>query len=114
MIIRVYQLTSTAGFEKAEFFRLFNQDAATLGSDVVKRDEFLLPPGTTKTVKIEPTPTVTAIGVFAAYRDFSNVTWRATTDVAPHVTTDVVVTAAAKGIALTAKPEPPPPAKPAS
>jgi type VI secretion system protein VasD len=114
VIIRVYQLGSSAGFAKAEVFPLLNQDTATLGTDVVKKDEFLLPPGTTKTLTLTPAPTVKAIGVFAAYRDFGKVTWRGSADVAEHKTTDVTVKADATGIAVTSKVEPPPPAKPGS
>lgn len=102
--VRIYQLTSTAGFEKAEFFRLFNQDSATLGSDVIKKDEYLLAPGTTKSVELSPGPTVKALGVFAAYRDFRNTTWRGTAEIPANKTTQITVTADAKGITLTAKP----------
>ena len=112
VIVRVYQLNSAAGFEKAEFFRLLNQDTATLGSDVVKRDEYLLPPGESKTVKLEPGPTVKALGVFAAYRDFGHVNWRGVGEVPEHKTTDVLVKADANGIDVSSKPGPPPP-KPA-
>lgn len=112
VIIRVYQLSSAAGFEKAEFFRLLNQDTATLGSDVVKKDEFLLPPGSSKTVKLDPGPTVKAIGVFAAYRDFGHVNWRGVAEIPEHKTTDVSVKADAKGIDVSSKTQPSP--KPAS
>ena len=104
VVLRVYQLSSPAGFEKAEFFRLLNQDSATLGSDILKKDEYLLPPGATKTVTINPGPTVKALGVFAAYRDFRNVTWRATADVPPNKTTSITVNAGAAGVTLDAKP----------
>lgn len=113
VVLRVYQLASSAGFEKAEFYRLYNSDAATLGADVVKKDEFLLPPGTTKTMAVQPAATATALGVFAAYRDFSHATWRATTPIPPNKTTDVTVKADAKGLTITAAPAAPP-AKPAS
>src|SRR4051794_27108143 len=102
--VRVYQLSSPAGFEKAEFFRLLNQDSATLGSDILKKDEYLLPPGGTKTVTLNPGPTVRALGVFAAYRDFRNVTWRGTAEVPPNKTTNVEVKADAKGVTVEAKP----------
>ena len=114
VIIRVYQLGSSAGFEKAEFYRLFNQDAATLGPDVIKRDEFLLPPGSSKTVQLDPSPAVKTIGVFAAYRDFSHTNWRGVAPVPEHKTTTITVTAAAPGIEVAAKTAEPPPAKPAS
>lgn len=115
VIIRVYQLGSSAGFEKAEFFRLLNQDAATLGSDVIKKDEFLLPPGSSKMLKLEPASTVNSIAVFAAYRDFGHVNWRGVADVPEHKTTEITVKADASGINVAAKTiEPPPPAKPGS
>ncbi len=114
VIIRVYQLGSSAGFEKAEFYRLFNQDAATLGSDVIKRDEFLLAPASSKTVQLDPPSAVKAIGVFAAYRDFSHTTWRGVADVPEHKTTTITVKADASGIAVAAKTAEPPPAKPGS
>ena len=45
VVVRVYQLASTSGFEGAEFFPLFNQDQSVLKTDLVKKDEFLLSPG---------------------------------------------------------------------
>ena len=38
--MRAYQLTSAANFNGAEFFQIFNADAATLKTDIVKREEF--------------------------------------------------------------------------
>ena len=40
--IRVYQLSSSANFNAAEFFPLYNSDAATLKTDLVHREDFLL------------------------------------------------------------------------
>jgi type VI secretion system protein VasD len=104
--IRVYQLASTSAFAGAEFFQVFNQDQTTLGPDLLKRDDLIIAPGTSKTLTLMPLDTVKAIGVFAAYRDYANATWRATTPVEPHKTTQVTVTAGPKGITLTAKPAP--------
>ncbi|MBS0315776.1 MAG: type VI secretion system lipoprotein TssJ [Proteobacteria bacterium] len=102
--IRVYQLASTSAFSGAEFFQLFNQDQATLGADLVKRDDLIVAPGATKTLSLTPLDTVKAIGVYAAYRDYAGATWRAMTPVVPHKTTEVTVTAGRAGITLVAKP----------
>lgn len=110
VLVRIYQLKSPAGFEKAEFFRLFNADTATLGQDLVKKDEYLLAPDSTKTVDIMPDPGVTALGVFGAYRSFQSVTWRGTAAIPPNKSTDVAVTADGKGIVVKATPTPPKPA----
>ena len=99
-IIRVYQLSTTAGFEKAEFFRLLNGDAALLGADMVKRDEYLVAPGTPKEATITPSDAVTAIGVFAGYRQFQTRTWRVVVPLPPHKTTPVSVAITAAGLVV--------------
>ncbi len=98
LIVRVYQLSGTAAFEKAEFFRLLNGDAATLGQDLVKRDEYLLAPGTKKQVALTVPDTVQALGVFAAYRVFQSLPWHATIPLPPHKATPVTVTLSAAGL----------------
>jgi type VI secretion system protein VasD len=100
LVVRVYQLGSTSAFTGAEFFPLFNQDQATLGTDLVKRDELTLVPGQTRTLTLTPTEQVKSIGVFAAYRDFQHATWRGSADVPPHQTTKVTVQAAGDGISV--------------
>lgn len=97
-VVRVYQLASPAGFEKAEFFRLFNGDVALLGPDLVKKDEYLLAPGTTKVETLTLPDRVTALGVLAAYREFQTRTWRAVVPVTPRATTPVTVTVGAAGL----------------
>ncbi|HKM64961.1 MAG TPA: type VI secretion system lipoprotein TssJ [Acidisphaera sp.] len=111
LALRVYQLTSAANFNAAEFFPLYNSDSATLKSDIVQRDDFLMPPGDTKTDMLQPKEPVTAIAIFGAYRDFQHATWRASTDIPPHKTTDITVTAGRNGITLKVQTQP---AKPAS
>jgi len=110
--VRVYQLTSPDNFNAAEFFPLFNSDAATLKSDIIQRDAFLLRPGETKTETLRPKDPAKSLGIFAAYRDFGHATWRAATDIAPNKTTDVMVTVGRDGLTIKAQVQPP--AKPAS
>ncbi len=98
--LRVYQLASPSAFSNAEFFQLFNQDQATLGADLVKRDDLILAPGKTATLSLAPTAPVTALGLFAAYRNFAQVTWRAVAAVPAHKTTTLVVTAGQGGIVV--------------
>jgi type VI secretion system protein VasD len=100
VVVRVYQLGSSAGFDKAEFFPLLNTDAATLGQDLVKRDEYLMTPGTTKEAALTVPDTVKAIGVFAAYRNFRTETWRATVPLPPHKTTPVTISLTATGLVV--------------
>lgn len=112
--IRVYQLASTSTFEAAEFYRLYSADAATLGADLIKRDEVLLIPGSAKSLTLTPPDPVHAVGVFAAYRDFQRAVWRAATDIPAHRTTTITVSADGAGIKLAATPARPAPGQPAS
>jgi type VI secretion system protein VasD len=105
--MRVDQLTSPANFTGAEFFPLYNDDAGTLKSDLVHRDDFLLAPSGSKSETILPTDQVKSIGIFAAYRDFQHATWRGTADIPAHKTTNITVTAGHDGITVKAEPAPP-------
>ncbi len=107
LALRVYQLTSSANFNAAEFFPLYNADAATLKADLAHRQDFLLAPGQTQTLTIKPDITVKSIAILAAYRDFQHATWRAATDIEANKTTDIVVTAGHDGVTLSATVEAP-------
>jgi type VI secretion system protein VasD len=105
---RIYQLASKSTFDGAEFFAIYKTDTATLGPDLIKKDQSLLVPGQAKSVSITPADTVTAIGIFAGYRDFQNAKWRASADIPAHQTTTLTVTLDNSGIKLVAKSEKPP------
>lgn len=99
-IVRVYQLASTAGFERAEFFRLLNADTATLGPDLIKRDEYLLAPGASKQETLAIPDRVQALGVFAAFREFQSRVWRVTVPLPANKTTTATVSVSADGLVL--------------
>lgn len=107
--LRIYQLVSPAGFAGAQFFPIFDKDAAVLKDDIVKRDDLLMAPGTSKTLTLMPEDRAHAIGVFGAYRDYENVTWHAVVAIPAHQTSILTVTADKAGVA--AKIEPVKPAK---
>jgi type VI secretion system protein VasD len=102
--LRVYQLTSTAAFNGAEFFALLDRDAATLGDQLVRREDFLLAPNETRTSTLNPEARVTALGVFIGARSIDGVTWRGTWAVPPNKTSAITVTAARAGVTLAPAP----------
>ncbi len=109
--LRVYQLASPTNFNGAEFFALYNGDAALLKTDLLRREDSLLAPGATKKQAIMPNDQVKSIGVFAAYRDPSKVVWRVAADVAPNKTTNITVTAGHDGLVIKTEVVASPPAK---
>jgi type VI secretion system protein VasD len=74
--VRVYALKTLGAFESADFFSLFEKDQATLGAEVVAREELLLRPGETKVLNMKLGPEAKSIAYFAAFRDLEKATWR--------------------------------------
>ena len=76
LTVRVYALKSPGPFEAADFFSLFDKDQATLGAELVQREELLLRPGESRKLEMTLPPDAKAIGVMAAYRDLDRSRWR--------------------------------------
>ncbi|WKB53794.1 type VI secretion system lipoprotein TssJ [Eleftheria terrae] len=76
-MVRVYELKSPAAFETADFFSLFDKDRETLAADLNARDEFVLQPGKTLSMKRVAKPDTRYIAVLVAYRDLERSRWRA-------------------------------------
>jgi type VI secretion system protein VasD len=76
VVVRVYELKSLAAFSSADFFSLFENESATLGADLVGREEYSLRPGESKPYRRQLQPDSKFIGVVAAFRDLENSTWR--------------------------------------
>lgn len=83
VVLRLYHLASPNAFEEADFFQLFEQDAAILGEDMVGREEIIVTPGAVQQLSQEVGPEVRYLGVIAAYRETETSVWRATADIAP-------------------------------
>jgi type VI secretion system protein VasD len=79
--VRLYQLKSTEAFAKADFFALFDNDAATLGTDLVGREEMLLVPGATLRLRRSLAPEARFIAAFAGFRNFDRAAARATLEI---------------------------------
>lgn len=89
--IRLYALKSAAPFEAADFYSLFEKDSATLGAELVQREEMLLRPGEKKAIAFKLGPEVKAVAVMAAFRDLERSRWRAVHTVDVGKPTDLVV-----------------------
>jgi type VI secretion system protein VasD len=76
LTVRLYVLKSPSAFASADFFSLYDKDSATLGADLMQREEVLLRPGETKQFAFKLRSDATAIGVMAAYRDLEHARWR--------------------------------------
>jgi type VI secretion system protein VasD len=86
VMLRIYELREQSNFTTADFFALFNNEKATLGADLVRKQELLLQPGESKTLSLNPDEAVQAVGFFAAFRALDTAQWRMVRDVKTHQT----------------------------
>ena len=77
VVVRVYELKTLSNFENADFYALYDEEAATLGADLVARDELEIRPGDERRYERTADPTTHYLGVIAAFRDLENARWRA-------------------------------------
>jgi len=73
----VFQLASGDAFDNADFFSLFEPDAAILGGDMLGRTQIMLQPGEVREWVAEFSKETRFIGVVAAFRDIESAQWRA-------------------------------------
>jgi type VI secretion system protein VasD len=104
--VRVFALKSAATFEAADFFSLYEKDAATLGADVVQREEFLMTPSQQKTLAMKLGPEVKAIAVMVAFRDLERARWRAVQVLDVGKTVDLTAALAGSQVSLQYKVQP--------
>ena len=77
LALRVYVLRDASGFEKASFDSLYDDDEATLGSNVLVRESLHLRPGEARELALEVSGDARAVAVFGAFREIEHSQWRA-------------------------------------
>lgn len=101
LVTRYYVLKAPGAFELADFFALQDKDTATLGADLVQREEVVLRPGEQRAVRMTLAADTKALGFTGAYRDLSHARWRQSATLTPGQPLNLTVTFGAQGIALT-------------
>lgn len=80
--VHLYQLASTAKFERADVFALTEREQATLGQDLLASEEFVLAPSEKRNVMHELKKGTQFVGALVLFRDIDNAKWRAFAPVA--------------------------------
>jgi len=76
LVVRIYELKSKTVFEEADFFKLYDEEAATLGGDLLTREEFEVSPGESREFEHKAHDDTHYLGVIAAYRNIQSAHWR--------------------------------------
>ena len=93
LVVRIYELKSSAAFDAADFVSLYDRDQATLAAEMVGREEFTLRPGESQPWEKTIGPEVRFIGVMAAYRDIERARWKTLIAVKPNMKNVITIKA---------------------
>jgi type VI secretion system protein VasD len=104
LLLRVYELRSPTAFNQAEFMALYQADQATLGPDLVAREELTLQPGETRPLAKQLGPDTKFLGVVGIYRDLEHARWRAVLPVQPNRAQKVTIRAEALALSAAVLP----------
>lgn len=83
IILHILELSSIDQFNRADYFSLTRDDAASLGGDVLNKTEIILTPGSSKETELELNVQTSFLGFVAGYRDIDRSQWRVTQEVIP-------------------------------
>lgn len=100
VLVRIYQLASANKFELADFYQLSNNEAATLGGDLLGRDELILSPGQSRHLTLNMKHDATRLGIAVAFRQIDRAKWRADAAFAPSGPTHITATIAGLNLTL--------------
>lgn len=103
VVVRYYVLQSTATFDAADFFSLFERDEAVLGASKVLREEITLKPGDTHRTELRPPADGKFLAVFVAYRELNKLRWRASAPFPPNKTSSYSILVGRYGVAINSK-----------
>ena len=103
IVVRIYELKSIAAFNGADFFALFDNEQATLSSELVGREEFQLQPAETRQYRRQLQPDTKFIGVVGAFRDLEQARWRQAVPVPSKRSPTITVGLQARAVTLSVK-----------
>jgi len=81
--VRIFELRSRSAFDAADFFSLYDREQATLGTELLAKEQYILRPGDTQGYTRKAQGESRFLGVVAAYRDLEGSTWRVAAGIAP-------------------------------
>ncbi len=100
VVMRLYHLASNTAFGSVDFLQLYENEAATLGPDLLAREEVVLLPGQAQTLVRELSPDARFLGVAVFYRKFDGAQWHAVAPVPPNQTTKLDALVGALSVSL--------------
>ena len=103
LLFRMYELKELAAFGAAGFFDLYRKEQETLDGDLIRKEEFVLPPGETRQLAFQADASTRYLAVFAAFRALETARWRASVEIPRNKTSIVEVKLEGNRIILSAQ-----------
>jgi type VI secretion system protein VasD len=91
VVVRVFGLKASQGFESADYAALFERATETLKADVLAQEEFVLRPGDIQHRDRAPGPQERVIGVAAAFRRIEGALWKLVIPLKPGVRNQLLI-----------------------
>jgi len=104
LMIRIYELKSAAAFNQADFMSLYQSDQVTLGADLLAKEEMMLQPGESRQYTKKLSAETRFVGVFGAYRNLEQATWRSIAAVQPGQSQKIAIRAEPLAVSATVSP----------
>ncbi|MGE0384756.1 MAG: type VI secretion system lipoprotein TssJ [Gammaproteobacteria bacterium] len=92
VVLRYYELKSSAAFDKAQFFDLYEKADTVLAADLLNKGEVALAPGQSKPLELTLNPMTTAVGFVVGYQQIDKAQWRKSMAIVPNKPNKAVVT----------------------
>jgi len=84
IVVTFYQLKNSSAFKQANFFSLYNNASAVLGSALIDKEGMEIRPNQNRKIDLDLSTKARYIGVVAAYRNTSRARWRSIVTVPPN------------------------------
>ena len=76
VLLRVFQLSNDVNFAKSGFTDLLATDLGGLGNELIQSNDYLIQPGSTKSIKIDISKETKYFGLVSGFMDIENASWR--------------------------------------
>jgi type VI secretion system protein VasD len=100
IVVRLYELKARGAFDGADFYSLYDRESATLGGELIGREEATLAPGKERLFVRNLNPEARYLGVLAGFRDIDRATWRAVQELRPGKNNNIGVTIGPNAVAV--------------
>lgn len=104
--VRLYELTKSATFARADYFALAERAPATLGADLIDQDEVLLTPGQSVDINRTLNPATKQLGLVVGYREIDQARWRTVILVPPRQASEYTISLDVRAMHSTPTPAP--------